>query len=196
MPYRYVGGQGPDPTRAHGSTRRCRRSPTGGPDAVRVEALAASPRGLQGRLLLALQGSPGAARGDARHLGEGRVEDVIARVESRAGRPAGQAAAALRARPVGRLRGRAGAPGLVAPRRDVAKRLRRVDNRRMEYLRSLFAQFCAGRGRRRGPQHAGLLAADRQLLRRGASTVTGPGPRCCSSRSTGCSASRGTDWPR
>ena len=76
---------------------------------------------------------------------------------------------------------------------DVAERLRRVDNRRMGYLRSLFGAVLRRRGRRRGPQHAGLLAVHRQLLHRRPSTVTRPGPRCCSSRSTDCSASRGTD---
>ena len=53
-------------------------------------------------------------------------------------------------------------------RRDpaVAERLRRIDNRRMDGLRSLFGTFCADPDDVRGPQPALLLAADRQPLHR------------------------------
>ena len=74
------------------------------------------------------------------------VDEVIARVEARGGRRPGQAAAAVRARRLDR-----GACMTIElavrdwARRDkaVAKRLRRVDNRRMDYMRPLFAEFCA-----------------------------------------------------
>ncbi len=51
------------------------------------------------------------------------------------------------------------------------------------------------RERRRGPQHAGLLALHRQLLHRRQARRQDAAPRCCSWRSTGCSASHGLRWP-
>ena len=117
---------------------------TGGPDAVRVEALAKALDVTKGgfywhfddrRALLAamLEGWERAG-----------VDEVIEAVE----REGGDARAKLR-----RLSAIAGSDGggleidLAVrdwARRDeaVAERLRRVDNRRMDYLRSLFGAFC------------------------------------------------------
>ena len=50
--------------------------------------------------------------------------------------------------------------------RSVAKRLRRVDNRRMEYLRMLDRRVQRRPRRRRGPRHARLLAGHRQPFHR------------------------------
>jgi AcrR family transcriptional regulator len=116
----------------------------GGPDAVRIEALAK-----------ALEVTKGGFYGhfdDRRALLEEMldtwervgVDEVIERVESEGG----DARAKLR-----RLSAIAGSSGKRLSidlavrdwaRRDkaVARRLRRVDNRRMEYMRSLFGAFC------------------------------------------------------
>jgi AcrR family transcriptional regulator len=118
---------------------------TGGPDAVRIESLA--------RELGVTKGGFYGYFADRRALLEEMldswerigVDDVIVRVE----REGGDARARLR-----RLSALAGASGEVLmidlavrdwARRDsaVAERLRRVDNRRMAYLRSLFGAFCA-----------------------------------------------------
>jgi AcrR family transcriptional regulator len=122
----------------------------GGPDAVRIELLA--------RALGVSRGGFYWQFGDRRALLEEildtwerlGVDEVIERVES----AGGDARAKLR-----RLSGLAGSsdePLRIEPLRidlavrdwarreqTVAERLRRVDNRRMEYLRSLFGAFCA-----------------------------------------------------
>ena len=102
------------------------------------------PGGVQGRLLLALQRSPGTARGDARHLGEGRRRGRH-RAASRASRPTRGPSCSSSSRWPRRSTSRVELALRDWARRDseVAERVRRVDNRRMEYLRSLFGQFCA-----------------------------------------------------
>ena len=197
VPYRYADGQGPDSTRrldrrgaAGAGGRRPGRRP--GRGAGRV------PRGLQGRLLLALQGSPGAARRDARHLGEER--------SSRTSSPRSRASRATRGRSCST------SSSWPPPRRPFAVELALRDwSRRDSEVADAAApgrQPAHGvpalavravlrrRGRRRGPQHARLLALHRQLLHRSPSIRAGAGARCCSSRSTACSASRGANDDR
>jgi AcrR family transcriptional regulator len=123
----------------------------GGPDAVRVEALARALGVTKGGFYWHFE--------DRRALLEEvldawervSVDEVIERVE----REGGDARAKLR-----RLSGIAGSGEEVLgidplqvdlairdwARRDwgVATRLRRVDNRRMDYMRSLFGAFCSG----------------------------------------------------
>jgi AcrR family transcriptional regulator len=120
----------------------------GGPDAVRIESLA--------RALGVTKGGFYGYFADRRALLEEAldaweqtgVDEVIARVEA----TGGDARARLR-----RLSGLAGSRGDVLrvdlavrdwARRDkaVARRLRRVDNRRMDYLRSLFRDFVVDDG--------------------------------------------------
>ena len=72
--------------------------------------------------------------------------------------------------------------------RDVANRLRRVDNRRMAFLRSLFEQFCADQD---DAEARSMLAYSLMI---GSYFVAAKhpgrrGPRCCNSRPTGCSPS-------
>ena len=116
----------------------------GGPDAVRIEPLA--------RALGVTKGGFYWHFDDRRALLE-EMLDTWERVERRRGDRArrergrgrqGQAAAAVRAR---RLQRRAAedrprGPRLGPARQAVAERLRRVDNRRMDYMRSLFGAFC------------------------------------------------------
>ena len=89
----------------------------GGPDAVRVEALAASLGVSKGGFYWHFNDRQALFEEMLDSWEQAGTEEVIARVESRAGRSARQAAAALRPGAVGRLRRRAGAAGLVAPRR-------------------------------------------------------------------------------
>jgi AcrR family transcriptional regulator len=116
----------------------------GGPDAVRVEALARAIGVTKGGFYWAFE-HRGALLEEMLDAWEHRsVDEAIDRVE----RDGGDARTRLR-----RLFGLAGTvEGLLAldlavrdwARRDeaVAQRLTRVDNRRMAYLRTLFADFC------------------------------------------------------
>ena len=117
----------------------------GGPDAVRVETLAQALGVTKGGFYWHFDGRQ-ALLDEMLDLWERElVDDVIARVESRDGH--GRAK-------LGHLFSLAGAIGERLKielavrdwaRRDraVARRLRRVDNRRMDYMRPLFAEFCA-----------------------------------------------------
>lgn len=117
----------------------------GGPDAVRVEALAKDLGVSKGGFYWHF--------GDRRALIEETLDtwertgtaDVIATVDSGTADPRTKLRRLFELAPA--------AKGLFAVElalrdfsrrdRDVAKRLRRVDRRRMAYLRSLFRQFCA-----------------------------------------------------
>ena len=115
----------------------------GGPDAVRIEplaqALGVTKGGFYWHFATAARCSPRCSTpGSAEH----RRGDRAGRARGR--RRAGQAAAAVRA---GLLRDRLLPIDLAVrdwSRREpsVAERLRRVDNRRMDYMRSLFGAFC------------------------------------------------------
>ena len=116
----------------------------GGPDAVRIETLAQALGVTKGGFYGHFDGR-GALLEEMLDAWERLVVDeVIVRVESEGG----DARARLR-----RLSALAGSsPDLMRielavrdwARRDkgVARRLKRVDNRRMEYMRSLFGEFC------------------------------------------------------
>ena len=116
----------------------------GGPDAVRIEKLAQALGVTRGGFYWHFEDRP-SLLGEMLDAWERLVVDeVIERVES----GGGDARAKLR-----RLSGLAGSSRDLMKielavrdwaRRDkaVAKRLRRVDNRRMEYMRSLFGAFC------------------------------------------------------
>ena len=116
----------------------------GGPDAVRVEKLAQALGVTKGGFYWHFEDRPALLEEMLDAWERLVVDEVIVRVESEGG----DARARLR-----RLSALAGSsPDLMNielavrdwARRDnaVAKRLKRVDNRRMEYLRSLFDEFC------------------------------------------------------
>jgi AcrR family transcriptional regulator len=118
----------------------------GGPDAVRIEPLAQALGVTRGGFYWHFE-DRGALLGEILDAWERMsIDDVIERVESE--RAGADPRAGLR-----RLFGLAGSAGEVLTidlavrdwaRRDeaVAARLRRVDNRRMDYLRALFGAFC------------------------------------------------------
>jgi AcrR family transcriptional regulator len=116
----------------------------GGPDAVRVEKLAQALGVTKGGFYWHFEDRPALLEEMLDAWERLVVDEVIDRVESEGG----DARARLR-----RLSGVAGSSrdlmGIELAVRDwarrdkaVANRLRRVDNRRMEYMRSLFGDFC------------------------------------------------------
>lgn len=119
----------------------------GGPDAVRVEALAVSLGVSKGGFYWHFSDRQALLEEMLDTWEQAVVEDVIASVESQAANPRAklqqlfELASELASSP----------DGLAVElalrdwsRRDnnVAERVRRVDNRRMAYMRSLFGQFC------------------------------------------------------
>ena len=115
----------------------------GGPEAVRVEALAASLGVSKGGFYWHFKDRQALLDEMLDNWEKAMVEDVIAVVEST------PAAARAKLQQLFELASTVDFAVELALRdwarrdREVAKRLRRVDGRRMEYLRSLFGQFCA-----------------------------------------------------
>jgi AcrR family transcriptional regulator len=115
----------------------------GGPDAVRVEALASSLGVSKGGFYWHFNDRQALLGEMLDSWEKAMVEDVIARLESEPADPRAKLQQLFElARSVDfdvelALRDWSRRDG------EVAERLRRVDNRRMEYLRSLFGQFCA-----------------------------------------------------
>ena len=70
------------------------------------------------------------------------VEDVIARVESQSADPRAKLQQLFELARSVDFAGELAIRDWARRDREVARRVRGVDNRRMEYLRSLFAQFC------------------------------------------------------
>jgi AcrR family transcriptional regulator len=137
----------PAPTRTPRATwieEGLRALGVGGPDAVRVEKLAQTLGVTKGGFYWHFEDRPALLEEMLAAWERLVVDEVIVRVESEGG----DARARLR-----RLSAVAGSsPDLMRielavrdwARRDkgVARRLKRVDNRRMEYMRSLFSEFC------------------------------------------------------
>jgi len=113
----------------------------GGPDAVRVEALAARLGVSKGGFYWHFADRSALLAEMLDAWEQATTDDIIARVDSHPGGPRAKLRQLFRQTP-------SVAVDLAIrdwSRRDaaVAERVRRVDNRRMEYLRSLFGQFCA-----------------------------------------------------
>jgi AcrR family transcriptional regulator len=115
----------------------------GGPDSVRVEALASSLGVSKGGFYWQFKDRQALLDEMLDSWEKAVVEDVIARVESEATDPRAKLQQLFEL-------ARSADFGVELALRDwsrrddgVSKRLRRVDNRRMEYLRSLFAGICA-----------------------------------------------------
>lgn len=116
----------------------------GGPDAVRVEALAKELRVSKGGFYWHFDDRRALIEETLDAWEKTGTEEVIATVDSEPADPRGKLRRLFELAP--------SAKGLFAVElalrdwsrrdRDVAKRLRRVDKRRMGYLDSLFQQFC------------------------------------------------------
>jgi len=117
----------------------------GGPDAVRVEALAKDLGVSKGGFYWHFEDRRALLEEALDTWEKAGTEDVIATVDSEPADPRAKLRRLFELAP--------SAQGLFAVElalrdwsrrdRDVAARLRRVDNRRLEYLRLLFGQFCA-----------------------------------------------------
>jgi AcrR family transcriptional regulator len=113
----------------------------GGPDAVRVEALAVRLGVSKGGFYWHFADRQALLAEMLEAWEKAGTDDIIARVDSQPGDPRAKLRQLFRLTP--------SVPVDLAIRdwsrrdSDVAKRVRRVDNRRMDYLRSLFRQFCA-----------------------------------------------------
>jgi AcrR family transcriptional regulator len=117
----------------------------GGPDAVRVEALAKDLGVSKGGFYWHFDDRQALIEETLDSWEKTGTEDVIATVDSEPADPRAKLRHLFELAPT--------AKGLFAVElalrdwsrrdRDVAKRMHRVDDRRVEYLRSLFRQFCA-----------------------------------------------------
>ena len=115
----------------------------GGPDAVRVEALASTLGVSKGGFYWHFKNRQ-ALLGEMLDTWEKAVvEDVIARVESEPAEPRAKLQQLFELAPSADFAVELALRDWSRRDDDVAERLHGVDNRRMEYLRSLFGQFCA-----------------------------------------------------
>jgi AcrR family transcriptional regulator len=115
----------------------------GGPDAVRIEALATSLGVSKGGFYWHFKDRQ-ELLGEMLDSWEKAVaEDVIAYVESQQGDPRAKLQQLYELAPSVDFAVELALRDWARRDRDVAKRVRQVDNRRIEYLRSLFGQLCA-----------------------------------------------------
>jgi AcrR family transcriptional regulator len=115
----------------------------GGPDAVRVEALAASLGVSKGGFYWHFTDRQALLGEMLDSWEKAVVEDVIASVESQPADPRAKLQQLFELAPSVDFAVELALRDWSRRDSEVAKRLHRIDNRRMEYLRSLFGQFCA-----------------------------------------------------
>jgi AcrR family transcriptional regulator len=116
---------------------------SGGPEAVRVEALAASLGVSKGGFYWHFKNRQALVGEMLDAWEKAVVEDVIARVESQPADPRAKLQHLFELARSVDFEVELALRDWSRREDDVAVRLHRVDNRRMEYLRSLFRQFCA-----------------------------------------------------
>ena len=116
----------------------------GGPDAVRIELLAQALGVTRGGFYWHFDGRRALLEEILDSWERGSVDDVIERVESEGGDAKAKLRrlSALAASSDEPLRTDLAVRDWARREPAVAERLRRVDNRRMEYVRSLFGAFC------------------------------------------------------
>jgi AcrR family transcriptional regulator len=115
---------------------------TGGPDAVRVEALAEGLGVSKGGFYWHYTDRQAMLEEMLDVWEKAMVDDVIVRIESVPGDPRAKLQHLFDLAPSADFAVELALRDWSRRDKDVAKRLRRVDNRRMAWLRSLFAQFC------------------------------------------------------
>jgi AcrR family transcriptional regulator len=115
----------------------------GGPDAVRVEALASSLGVSKGGFYWHFKDRQALLEEMLDAWERTVVEDVIARIESEPADPRDKLQQLFELAPSVDFAVELALRDWSRRDREVAKRLRRIDTRRMEYLRSLFGQLCA-----------------------------------------------------
>jgi AcrR family transcriptional regulator len=114
----------------------------GGPDAVRVEALAAGLGVSKGGFYWHFKDRQALLEETLTSWERAGTEEVIARVVSEPGDPRAQLRQLFGMAPSADFEVELALRDWARRDRAVAKRLRRIDGRRMQFLRSLFAQFC------------------------------------------------------
>jgi AcrR family transcriptional regulator len=114
----------------------------GGPDAVRVEALAASLGVSKGGFYWHYTDRQALLEEMLDTWEKAGTEDVIARVDSKPADPRTKVQRLFDLAPSADFAVELAVRDWARRDRAVAKRMRRVDSRRMEWLRSLFEQFC------------------------------------------------------
>jgi AcrR family transcriptional regulator len=115
----------------------------GGPDAVRVEALAARLGVSKGGFYWHFTDRQALLEEMLESWERAGTEDVIARVEGEASDPRARVRQLFELAPSADFEVELALRDWARRAPDVAARLQRIDSRRMAYLRSLFAQFCA-----------------------------------------------------
>jgi AcrR family transcriptional regulator len=115
----------------------------GGPDAVRVEPLATSLGVSKGGFYWHFKDRRALLDEVLDTWEKTGTEDVIARVDSEPAEPTAKLRRIFELAPSADFQVELALRDWSRRDRDVAKRLRRVDTRRMEFLRSQFGQLCA-----------------------------------------------------
>jgi AcrR family transcriptional regulator len=116
---------------------------TGGPEAVRVEALAASLGVSKGGFYWHFKDRQALLDEMLDSWEKTVVGDVIANLESTPAEPRAKLQQLFELAPKVDFAVELALRDWARRDRGVAKRLRRIDSRRMDYMRSLFRQFCA-----------------------------------------------------
>ena len=114
----------------------------GGPDAVRVEALAKSLGVSKGGFYHHFKDRQALLEEVLDTWERGMVDDVIERVESESGEARDKLQRLFDLAPSADFAVELALRDWSRRDKDVAKRVRRMDNRRLKWLRSLFGQFC------------------------------------------------------
>lgn len=141
MPYRYAVAKVRTP-RSAWVAAALQALATGGPDAVRVEALADRLGVTKGGFYWHFTDRQALLDEMLDTWEKAVVEDVIAHVESQPADPRAKFQQLFEVASSTDLAAELALRDWSRRDRDVAERLHRVDNRRMAYLRSLFGQFC------------------------------------------------------
>jgi len=119
---------------------------TGGPDAVRIEAIAASLGVSKGGFYWHFKDRQALLNEMLDSWERSVADDVIAQIESRPAGPREKLQQLFEMAPSVDFAVELAIRDWARRDRDIAKRVRRVDNRRIEYLRALFGQLCADEG--------------------------------------------------
>ncbi|MBA3279100.1 MAG: TetR/AcrR family transcriptional regulator [Geodermatophilaceae bacterium] len=142
VPYRYAVANVRTP-RSAWVDAALRALAAGGPDAVRVEALAVSLGVSKGGFYWHFTDRQALLDEMLDSWEKAMVDDVIARVESQPADARAKVQLLFDLAPSADFAVELALRDWSRRDKEVGRRLRRVDNRRLEWLRSLFGQFCA-----------------------------------------------------
>jgi AcrR family transcriptional regulator len=115
----------------------------GGPDAVRVEALASGLGVSKGGFYWHFKNRQALIDEMLDTWEKATVDDVIARIDGEPGDPRAKLRELFELAPSADFAVELALRDWARRDKELTKRLRRVDSRRLEWLRSLFAEFCA-----------------------------------------------------